>query len=181
MTEKIILYSIIAVAVWTSFAFLTKATGKTVTSNESGYFNLRMNKLYGIMGIIGILFGVLILIFLPMTAEANDDGVWMGVIILLLIFWGTGIPCFMYYRNHRLTFGENSISATNVIGKVKEIKWSDISDIKFKVLSGVLVIKTQNEQIKVHQHLVGLSKFVEFIETKTTWNRKDLKVPLGKK
>jgi hypothetical protein len=181
MTEKIILYTIIGIVVSTALAFLTKATGKAVASDESGYFNLRMNKLYGIMGIIGFLFGLLFLIFLPLTAGVNDSGVWIGVILMLLIFWGAGIPCLMYYRNHRVTFGDNSIIATNVYGKVKEIKWSDISGIKFKPLSGLLVLTTQNEHIKVHQHLVGLPRFVEFIENKTKWTRKELKIPIGKK
>ena len=180
MTEKVILYAIIGIAVSTSLAFLTKSTGKPIATDESGRFNIRMNKLYGIMGIIGLVFGLLFLIFLPLTTEPNDSGIWFIVILMLLIFWGAGIPCLMYYRNHRVSFDDNSIVATNVYGKVKEIKWSDILNIKFKVLSGLLVLTTKNEIIKVHQHLVGLSKFIELIENKTKWTRKELKIPIGK-
>jgi hypothetical protein len=113
MTEKIILYAIIGIAVSTALAFLTKSTGKSVSIDESGQFNLRMNKLYGIMGVIGLVFGLLFLIFLPLTTESNDSGIWMAVILMLLIFWGTGIPCLMYYRNHRVTFDDNLIVATS--------------------------------------------------------------------
>ena len=178
MAEKAILYAIIGIAVSTALAFLTKATGKPVETDESGKFNLRMNKLYGIMGIAGLVFGLSFLIFLPLTSP-NDSGIWIAIILMLLISWGTGIPCLMYYRNHKVSFSDNSIIATNVYGKMKEIKWSDISDIRFKALSGLLVLTTTNEQIKVHQHLVGLSKFVEYIEKKTKWTRKELKVPIG--
>ncbi len=181
MTEKIILYVIIGIAVSTALAFLTKATGKSVDIDQSGQFNLRMNKLYGIMGIIGLVFGLIFLIFIPLTAEPNESGIWMVVILMLLIFWGTGIPCLMYYQNHRVSFDDNSIVATSVYGKIREIKWTDIEDIKFKAMSGLLVLTTKDEKVKVHQHLIGLSKFIEFVEKKTKWTHKELKVPLGKK
>lgn len=181
MTEKIILYAIIGIAVSTALSFITKATGKSVDIVESGQFNLRMNKLYGIMGIIGLVFGLLFLIFLPLTTEPNDSGIWLAVILMLLIFWGTGIPCLMYYRNHRVTFDDNSIVATSLYGKIKEIKWTDIEDIRFKSMSGLLILTTKDDKLKVHQHLVGLSKLIEFVENKTKWTRKELKVPIGKK
>ncbi len=180
MTEKIILYAIIGIAVSTALAFLTKSTGKSIATDESGKFNIKMNKFYGIMGIISLVFGLLFLIFLPLTTEPNDSGIWFIVILMLLIFWGAGIPCLMYYKNHRVSFDDNLIVVTNVYGKVKEIKWSDILNIKFKVFSGLLVLTTKNEIIKVHQHLVGLSKFIEVIENKTKWTRKELKIPIGK-
>jgi uncharacterized membrane protein len=180
MTDKIILYAVIGIVVSTVFAFLTKGTSKSVAIDQNGHYNLRMNKLYGIMGVIGLVFGLLFLIFLPLTVGIYDRDVWVGVILMLLIFWGTGIPCLMYYRNHRITFNENSVSVVNVYGKVNEIKWSSVLDIKFKALSGLLVLSTKDEIVKVHQHLVGLSEFVELIEKKTKWTRKDLKVPLKK-
>ncbi len=180
MTEKIFFYAIIGIAVSTALAFLTKSIAKSIDADERGMFKLRMNKLYGILGIISIVIGLLFLIFLLLTSEPNDSGIWGGVILTILIFWGLGIPCLMYYRNHRVTFDDNSIVVTNVYGKVKEIKWSDISDVRFKTFAGLLVLTTTSEQIKVHQHLVGLSKFIEYIENKTKWTRKELKVPIGK-
>lgn len=171
MTEKFILYTLLGIAISAALAFLTKSTGKSVATNESGQFNLRMNKLYGILGVIGLLFGLLFLIFFPLTAGVNDSGVWIGVILMLLIFWGAGIPCLMYYRNHRVTFSENAITVTNMYGKSKEIKWSAISDIRFNAFSELLVMKSQSNQVKVHQHLVGLSKLIEFIENKMDRSR----------
>jgi len=178
MIENIILFVIIGITVSTVLVFLTRATSKSITPNQSGQYILRMNRLYGILGVIGLVFGLLFMIFLSLSADENDGRIWIMVVFMLLIFWGAGIPCLMYYRNHKVTFNENSITATNVYGKVKEIKWSDILDIKFKVFSGQLVLKTKDEVIKVHQHLVGLSKFVAFIENKIKWTRKELRIPL---
>lgn len=180
MTEKIILYTIIVIAISVILAFLTKATGKAVVIDNDGHYNLRMNKFYGIIGFVSLIIGLLFLIFLPLTAEPNDSAVWIVTTLMPLIFWGIGIPCMMYYRNHRLVFNNNSIIVTNIYGQIKEIKWSDIKDINFNALSGLLVLKTTQEKIKIHQHLVGLSKFIEHIENNTKWTQKELKLPIGK-
>lgn len=181
MIETIIPYTIISIAVSIALAFLTKSTEKSIDKDESGNFNLKMNKLYGIIGIISVLFGLLFLIFIPLTVGVNESEIWIVVILILLISFGLGIPCLMYYRNHRVIFNSNSIIVSNVFGKVKEIKWSDIIDVRYKAFSGLLILTTKIEQIKVHQHLVGLSNFVEFIEKKTKCTIKELKIPIRKK
>lgn len=180
MTEKIILYTIIVIAISVILVFLTKATRKAVAIDNDGHYVLRMNKLYGVIGFVCLVIGLLFLIFLPLTAEPTDRGVWVVTTLMLLIFLGIGIPCLMYYRNHRVVFNNNSIIATNIYGQTKEIKWSDINDINFNALSGLLVLKTTQEKIKIHQHLVGLLKFIEHIENNTKWSQKELKLPIGK-
>ncbi len=179
MTKSIILYSIIAIAIFATIAFLTKGAGRTVAADNDGLYHLRMNKLYGIIGVVGLVFGLLFLIFLPLTAEKIDSSILTGMIIALLIFWGAGIPCLMIYRNHIVLFDDKLIKAKNVYGRTKEIEWKDIEEIKFKPFAGVLRLKTNKEKIKVHHHLVGLSKLVEYMESNTKWNRKELKIPIG--
>ncbi len=180
MIENIILSSIILIAVVVSLAFLTKATGKTIITDKTGFYSLRMNKFYGIAGLLGLGIGLVFSIFLLLTEDSNDSGVIVGLILVPLIFWGSGIPCLMYYRNHRLSFNNKIIRVINVYGNQREIQWQDILDIKFQVMSGLLILKTADKVIKVHQHLVGLSKFMEYIESKTRWDRKELRVPIGK-
>lgn len=180
MTEEIFFYSIVGVAVSAAFAFLVKGTGKIVPKDEAGRFNLRMNKLYGIMGVVGLLVGFAFVVVLPLTVESIDNGMTLAIALMLLIFWGTGIPCFMYYKNHSVSFDNHSIRVTNVYGKTNEILWSDVSAIRFKALSGLLAISTGEKTVHVHQHLVGLTKFMEYIEDKTRWTRENLDVPVGK-
>ena len=71
---------------------------------------------------------------------------------MFLIFWGTGVACLMYYKNHSVIFDNSLIEVTNVFGKANEIRWSDISGIKFNAISGLLVLCTDVEAVKVHQH-----------------------------
>jgi len=180
MIEKVILHAIIGIAISTVLALLVKATRKSVEPDANGKFILRMNKLYGIVGMLSMVFGILFLTFFPLTPEFNSGELFLTLVLMLLIFWGTGIPCLMYYQNHRVIFNEDSIMVSNYYGKIKEINWSNITDIKFKPFLGVLVLSTTDAQVKVHQHLVGLSKFIEYIENKTKWTRKELKIQIGK-
>lgn len=107
MTEEIFLYSIAGVAVSAAFAFLVKGTGKTVSKGDTGRYNLRMNKLYGIMGVVGLLFG-------------------------------------------------------------------------FAFVVRLQAIRAGEKTVHVHQHLVGICKFMKYIQDKTRWTRENLNVPVGK-
>jgi hypothetical protein len=180
MTEDTLLYLIIGVAVTITLAVLTKATGKKVVPDDHGLFTLKMNPLYGIIGILGLSIGLFLLLIIIMFADQNDNGFIAGVILTLLIFGGTGIPCLMYFRNHKISFNRKTIKATNVFGRTNQIEWADILEIKFNAFSGLLKLTANNETIKVHQHLVGLTKFIEFMEMETKWTHKELKIPIRK-
>lgn len=162
-------------------AFLTKATGKPVSPDQSGKLTLKMNRLYGVVGLIGLLFGLTFLIVPPLTTDHYSTGeIYMAVIVLLLIFWGTGIPGLLYYLNHKVCFDEDAIIVTDLFGKEQEVQWNNIESIKFKFSTGLLILKTDDKKIKVHQHLVGLSQFIAFVERKTKWTNRELKVPMSR-
>ena len=139
-----------------------------------------MNKLYGIVGLVSILFGVFFIIFFITTPDKSDGGIVGGVLLMLLIFWGAGIPCLLYFKNHKVSFNEDSILVVNVFGKQKKVEWAKIADINFKALWGLIVIDSEGEKVKIHQHMVGISKFIETLERNTHWTNNDLRVPLRK-
>ena len=176
MIDKIILNGIIAIFSLIVIAYLTKASKKKTSIDENGEFHLKMNKLYGLIGILGTLLGLFFLIYIPLTVKVGDNEIWLLTFFMLLILLVPGIFLLMYYKNHRVIFGDNSIVVTDVFGKEKKIKWSDITDIKFNILSGMFVISTKSEKIKVHLHLIGISNFTEYIERKTGWKYKNFKI-----
>lgn len=178
MTDKIIFYAIIGIAVTLTMVFLKNATGKEVKIAEDGCYKLRMNKLYGIIGVVCVLMGLIFLISLPFMVDEINAGIVGVMTLVLAICWGSGIPCLLYYRNHRISFDDRSIHVTDVYGKSRTIEWSQITDANFSAFSGLLVLKTENEKVKVHQHLVGLSKFMKTLENKIQWTTKELKVPI---
>tara|TARA_R110002074_G_scaffold108432_5_gene234027 strand:- start:1436 stop:1978 length:543 start_codon:yes stop_codon:yes gene_type:complete len=180
MIEKVILYSIVGIAVSVALSFLTKSTGDKIDADEQGAFHLKMNKLYLIAGLGGLIMGLVFLILIPLIADNTTMVIVFIVLLILSIAWGTGIPCLMYYKNHRLTFDDLTITVTNVYGKQKQIKWEGINNMKFSPMSGLLTITNKTDEIKIHQHLVGLSSFIDSVEKKTNWTAEKLKLPIQK-
>lgn len=178
MAENTILYLIIGIVISFAFSFLTKYSSKKVAKNPSGRYNLKMNKLYGIVGVVSLILGFFCSVYLPLIENSSE--VIIGIVLFLLIFWGLGIPSLMCYRNHSLSFDNKSIQVSNIYGKKKEIQWSDICTIKFNLFSGFLDLKTNKESIRVHQHLVGITHFADYIEKYTKWTCKELKLPIRK-
>ena len=69
MTEKFIIYGLIAISVGLALSYLKSATAPQVSSADSGQLFLRMNKFYGIISIIGIFLGILISTMIVITDE----------------------------------------------------------------------------------------------------------------
>ncbi len=66
---------------------------------------------------------------------------------------------------------------TTAFGKIKTIRWSDITSISFGKISLELKIKSHNQTIKVHMHLVGFPYFINEIEANTKFTRADMGLP----
>jgi len=173
--ENLLLYGLIGIAVAVALAFLNKAASNQTTLNEFGWYELRMNRLYQI---VGVLVGIMGLSFLYLLIGERDSAAFITIVILSLGFAYLGLYCWLWYRNHRVKFNEETIKASNAFGKSNSIKWSEISKISYNSFSGLIsVMDQQGAAVKIHQHLVGLNTFVEFMEQRTKWNAKDLKLP----
>lgn len=174
MTEKFIIYGLIAISVGLALSYLKSATAPQVSSADSGQLFLRMNKFYGIISIIGIFLGILISTMIVITDEP-----FIIAAITLLIFLGSGIPLFLLYKNHYLKFANRIIEVKNYLGRQQSILWIDIQNISFNHFSGLLTISDkQGSKIKIHQHVVGLSTFVKTMEEKTNWTAEKLRLPI---
>lgn len=180
MIDKIILNSIIAIVVMVIYSFLTNSTGRKIEADQHGQFHLRINKLYGLFGVVLVLLGFVFLIVIPLTVD-RDSSMIIMIILMLFIMWGIGIACLLYYKNHKVTYNTSTITVTSVYGKTKSISWSDITDIHFSAFSGLLTICDKREKVKIHQHMVGLSSFMDKIASETKWTAEELKIPIKKK
>lgn len=107
--EKFIVYAIIGVSVTTTLAFLNRAASKRTTKNEQGLYELRMNRLYQIVG--GFV-GLMGLSFLFLIVGEQDLTASITILILSLGFALLGFVCLFWYVNHRLNFDERTVSAT---------------------------------------------------------------------
>jgi hypothetical protein len=177
--EKFVVYAFIGVAVTAGFAFLNKAASKRTIKNEQGWYELRMNRLYQI---VGVFVGLMGLSFLFLIVGEKNAMALITILILSLGFAALGFVCLLWYVNHRLNFNEQIVSASDFYGKSTSLNWNDVSNITFNSVSGLIKLTgTNGSNIKIHQHLVGLNSFVELMEQQTKWTAKVLKLPLNRK
>jgi hypothetical protein len=87
--------------------------------------------------------------------------------------------CVLFYRNHYLRFDNSKIEVRSLFGNTKTINWNEIKSANFNRLSGLITLKDESGQkIKMHQHIVGFATFISYLESKTDWTAKKLKLPM---
>lgn len=174
--EKVILYGLIGLAVSLTMNYMNKGASQEIAKNMNGEIELRMNKLYQILGYVSICFAS---IFVITALYYQEKELYIIGVLMLFLFGGLGIPCLMYYQNHKLQFNDERIIVQNWRKKVEEITWGEINEIKFNPFSGYLKIRGLNKIITIHQHLVGLKEFTNKMEEKTNWKTSELKLPIN--
>jgi hypothetical protein len=158
MSTSTIVNLLSAIAVLAALIFLNRATRKPIVPDAAGRFHLRMNNLYSLGGILGILMGLGLAITALFRMSTLNDAEIVLIVVMLGIFWGAGIPSLLYYYNHRVIFDDAVITVTNVFGKTVINHWEDITSAQPGILSSLITINTTGGKVKIHQHLVGLSR-----------------------
>ena len=110
----------------------------------------------------------------------KDASMYLFSAFILFLFGGLALIILAYYKNHQVIFDEESILVKTWRGKGGTINWNNIAQVKYRALSGYIVIKDKNETtLKIHHQLVGLRSFIEMLEEKTNWKGEDLKLPIN--
>lgn len=155
-----------------------KGAGKSVLPNAVGQFRLRIHWLYGATGYISLLVGFVMQIILIVT-ERPETGLYIMAFVFFLVFGGLGVWGILFFRNYSVGFDSTQFEVRSCMGRVKKVSWSEIQNIKFNTFTGYLtVVDIYGQQLKVHQHLVGLGRFVAFMEDHTRWTAEALKLPV---
>jgi hypothetical protein len=178
MIEKILLHLItdctIGIIIW----YLNKMSKKIIIPNIKGEVILRMPRFYKIIGYISLTFGG-IMVLGPFVTEKPDLEIVALVFSMLLLFGGVGTLCILCYRNHYLLFDNYGVEVRSPIGKVKHIRWQDISLASFDSLSGYLTLADRNgNKLKIFKQLIGLSIFIDALESKAKCDSKNLNLIL---
>lgn len=175
--ENFLQYGLIGVAVALAMLYLNKGAASKIEPLEEGAYELRLHRLYQLIGFLGPGLGV-VLFLLPLIEgglEALPVALAMGA-----MFGALGVACMLWYKNHILRFDAEKISARSWLGKTTEVQWTEIQSISFNSLSGLVNIRdSRGVAVKAHMHLVGLSAFVQEMEQKTSWTARGLRLPLG--
>lgn len=146
--------------------------------DKNGNPILRTSMVYTIIGAIASLASLGILI-IGLFIYPNDETI--AVIIFFLMLAGLGVPLFLVGINARLIFNKEQMEYTNMIRKIKVIKWNSIKSISFGKISLSLKIKSNDKTINVHQYTIGFNDFVNAIEANTSYTKQTMGVPIYNK
>ena len=84
--------------------------------------------------------------------------------IISFVTLGTGIPCLLWYLNHSVYYDKDKIYVQNVYGQERTIFIKDIKSTSLNLMTGLLVVNTDNETVKIHQHLVSVGDLTKKIK-----------------
>ena len=144
--------------------FLNRASKQNAVALADGGYELRMNVMYLVIGVIGIGVGLFSL-FIPLLADEYSVEIFIATSFIFMLFMGLAIPCFLWYKNHRLSFNDVAITSKDAYGKIQRINWSDVNQVRFNSFTGVVdVLGKQGSIAKAHQHLVGFSSFIKVLQ-----------------
>lgn len=174
MLEKIIVYSAISIAVTFAMSYLNKSANSKPAEPKNGITQLRMNKLYSIIGYMGI--GIAIMFSIG-SIFFYEPGLEILSVIIWLVMGGSGIVCLIYYINHKVQFDKDKIIISNWRGKTNTFKWNEIRDVKFRPISGYIRIEDEEKTANIHSHLIGLNMFINQLDKKTKFKKSKLKLP----
>jgi hypothetical protein len=144
--------------------YLTRSAKRKVPRG-CARIELRMNKLYLACGVIGIVMGVASFALL-----FSDDFHGQRTFLILLaavnafIGVGVGVPCAMYYRNHRVMLFERDFTIIDLWGEIQTCNLGDVESVELNKWTGWLHLKTKNgATLKVHSHLIGVNAILDAV------------------
>jgi hypothetical protein len=176
--EDIAKFVVIGVVITMFLKYSKKKSNKNVEIDQSGFFILKINKLYKIIGSISTGFAVVLSI---VSIYLNSRQGYIVLLTMSFLLGWLGIFILMFYYNHKFEFNDVNMRVINIYGRTKTMSWNDVKEIKFEPLKGYIYLYSEKEKLKIHQHLVGLIEFVKIMEKNTNYTAKELKLPLHRK
>ena len=162
---------LIPIVVSMVMAFLVAASKKTPIEDETGSKVLRFPTFYKIVAYFVMGFGLFFLISSIFTGNNEDWGFGIGMFVFCAFL---SVPLFLCCYNYRLKINSEFLEQSNLLRKVKRIRWDEIKGMSFDIISQQITIRGEKQKITVHAHLIGFTFLLEQIERKTGYTRKKL-------
>lgn len=174
MTDSAVITFIVMVSMAIALTYLGKGANVTPVKGDEGYFELKMNKFYKVLGIVAI---VCVVTFIVGSVAYNelDSELLLGIIIMTIILGVPGLICLLYVTKYRVAFNNEQIEVRNIYGKVVTVRWAEIVEAKYNHFSYFLHLKVSDgRKIKIHQHLIGINTFLDLLEKKRGLTRSEI-------
>ncbi|MEM9675687.1 MAG: hypothetical protein AAF992_24055 [Bacteroidota bacterium] len=164
---------IIPAAVALVMAALLAASKKKPKEDINGNKVLRLPILYTLIGGIATVGSLVILVYGLLTSEPEET---VFVLIFFLAVAGLGVPLLLMGVVFKIVITPDGIEQTTMLGKIKTMRWIDITAITFGNVSLELKIRSRDQKIKAHLHLVGFPDLINEIESNTKFTRTEMGV-----
>lgn len=130
---------------------------------ENGKIVLKMNKFYGILGIISVVFSIILAIIAVLSGAFGGEDI-VYVLLMLAFFLLIGLLLILYSRNTMVQATAEKIEYTGLTGKSKEMRWNEVNAVSYNPSSKEITLKSGNDKIKLHLHLKGIGSLINIIK-----------------
>lgn len=163
MFEKFVLYAVVLVSVGIGLAIVDKKTKEAVLPNLDGVVNLRMNRLYYYGGIAMVIIWA---VFIPYLIGSGLPifNIVVAFLLISIFTLGLGLPVLLWYLNHNVSYDDKTIRVQNVFKKQTEIQFNEVLSKRTNYFTGFLIVKTEEKEVKIHLHLVGVNALLKRME-----------------
>jgi magnesium-transporting ATPase (P-type) len=176
-TVGIIVCLLVGIIVNIVITIMESRSTKYIDLSNLKAVELRINRLYQILGIIIILIGI----FTSVSYFFKVEGSYFESISLLIFISGLGLLLLVSYQNHKLKFNEDYIMIYDYLGVVDTLKWEDVNEIEFDSKIGFLKISGDNKVLKIHRHMRNINVFFKEVKKKTKLDTYELEKYFSKK
>ena len=142
---------------------------KEIKPLEDGKFILKMNKVYGVMGILSCIMALFFIVIGVITGGLfGKDSIY--VLIIFALFFLIGLFLVLYSYNTKVEVNSEKLIYRGFTGKIKEIQWNQVENISFNVTSRELILKSNNIKVKLPIHLKGMGSLINIIKKKVKFS-----------
>lgn len=165
---------VIPILVGFMLRYITLSSTADFRSGKGDELILKPHKLYGYLGIIGIL--ALIFVYVMVIVTTPEPG-WLVLNLILVIFLVIGMYLIAYGFFNKLIIRDNKIVSYSFWRKPISIEISEIKEMSFAQVGLSLELSDGKNSVDAHMHHVGFSSLITLLKNE----HPDLiKVPLEK-
>ncbi|GLC29909.1 hypothetical protein [Clostridium omnivorum] len=130
---------------------------------ENGRIILKMNTIYGIVGIFSVIVSIVVTIIAFISGAFSSED-WIYALIFIALFVILGAILILYTRNTRVEADSQEISYTGFSGGSKKIKWKYVKKVKYNKSSKEITVSDGETKIKIHLHYKGLGSLLKLMK-----------------
>lgn len=157
MTASIVRAITIAIVSLAAYIAITRSK-KIVEKDIHGDVTLRFPKFLLYFGYVYLALGVIFLITCSILLSYTSDAIF--VMPFALFFFFVAIYFILQDRNKRFVFSNKRIVTYNLLGKSRELRWTQVIRVSVGTLTPSLILHSKNVKVKVNCNLAGGEQFI---------------------